>query len=154
MDRTSDESNDPIDPVGKALYEQVLGKSPFDERHPPPLIGLREFTINHLFAKIWSRSTDDKSAQHMSLKERRLVTIALLAAQGRSDQLRDHLIGACRAGLPKLSCRSNDPCRTLRRMGGGYEWAEHGPGRIQVLRTHIGVADVNGGCWRVVYPAR
>jgi 4-carboxymuconolactone decarboxylase len=60
---------------------------------------VRELTINHLFAKIWSRSTETDCAQRISLRERRLVTIALLAAQGRHDQLKDHVTGAYRAGL-------------------------------------------------------
>ena len=43
--------------------------------------------INHLFAKIWTRPG-------LSIRDRRLVTIALLAAQGRPDQLKSHLRGA------------------------------------------------------------
>jgi len=92
------------DPVGQKMYEEVLRKDLFDEDHLPPLIGVREFTVNHLFANIWSRSlkpTEESSP--LSLRERRLVTIALLAAQGRGDQLKDHVTGACRAGIAKES---------------------------------------------------
>ncbi|MGH9334369.1 MAG: carboxymuconolactone decarboxylase family protein, partial [Vicinamibacteria bacterium] len=57
--------------------------------------GLRELSIHHLFAKIWSRGG-------LSIRDRRLVTIALLAAQGRPDQLRDHVRGA-RLGEDRLT---------------------------------------------------
>jgi 4-carboxymuconolactone decarboxylase len=92
-----------IDPVGQAIYEEVLGKGLFEDL-PAPLVGVRELTINHLFAKIWSRS-QERAEEYppLNLRERRLVTIALLAAQGRSDQLREHITGACTAGIPKES---------------------------------------------------
>jgi 4-carboxymuconolactone decarboxylase len=99
MDQTDDRETTLVDATGEALYEEVLGKAVFDEQHPKPLIGVREFTINHLFAKIWSRSTETDLTQRLTMRERRLVTIALLAAQGRPDQLRDHVTGARRAGL-------------------------------------------------------
>lgn len=72
------------DPVGVEMYEKVLG-----QREPPerPLIGIREPSINHLFANIWTR-------EGLSIRDRRLITIALLAAQGRQDQLKSHLRGA------------------------------------------------------------
>jgi hypothetical protein len=41
------------DPDGLAMYQALFGKP-----NELPLIGLREFTINHLFAKIWVRSRD------------------------------------------------------------------------------------------------
>ena len=66
----------------------------FNEKHPPPLRGVREFTVNHLFANVWSRSKDGAAGQTISVRERRLITIALLAAQGRGDQLADHVCGA------------------------------------------------------------
>lgn len=88
-----------IDPVGEALYEEVMGKPLFDQEHRPPLDQLRELTVNHLFARIWSRSTESESRTAISLRERRLVTIALLAALGRIDQLEEHVTGAYRAGL-------------------------------------------------------
>ena len=91
-----------VDPLGQKMYEEVLRKDLFDKDHPPPLTGVREFTVNHLFANVWSRSRET-AGEHLplSLRERRLVTIALLAAQGRSDQLKEHVTGACRAGIAK-----------------------------------------------------
>ena len=92
------------DPIGQEMYEEVLKKGLFDEDHPPPLAGVRELTVNHLFANIWSRSREQTGeCPPVSLRERRLVTIALLAAQGRSDQLKEHVVGACRAGIAKDS---------------------------------------------------
>lgn len=79
-------------PDGPAMYQKIFGKpAPADE----PLGGLKELAIHHLFAKIWTR-------EGLGIRDRRLVTIALLAAQGRPDQLRDHLRGA-RLGEDPLS---------------------------------------------------
>ena len=69
---------------GSAMYEKIFGKP------APPgetLRGLNELAIHHLFAKVWTR-------EGLSIRDRRLVTLALLAAQGRPDQLRDHIRGA------------------------------------------------------------
>jgi 4-carboxymuconolactone decarboxylase len=69
---------------GSIMYEKIFGKpAPAGES----LRGLKELAIHHLFAKVWTR-------KGLSIRDRRLVTIALLAAQGRSDQLRDHVRGA------------------------------------------------------------
>ena len=71
-------------PDGSAMYQKIFGKpAPSGE----PLRGLKELAINHLFAKVWTR-------EGLSIRDRRLVTVALLAAQGRADQLRDHIRGA------------------------------------------------------------
>ncbi len=80
------------DPIGVAMYEKVLGQPEPADR---PLTGIREPSINHLFAKIWTRDG-------LSIRDRRLITIALLAAQGRQDQLKSHLRGA-RLGEEKLT---------------------------------------------------
>ena len=74
----------PKDPAGVEMYEKVLGQPEPADR---PLTGIREPSINHLFAKIWTRPG-------LSIRDRRLVTIALLAAQGRTDQLKSHIRGA------------------------------------------------------------
>ena len=80
------------DAKGVEMYEKVLGRpEPADK----PLEGLREHAVNHLFAKIWGDGA-------LSIRDRRLVTLALLAAQGRPDQLRSHLVGA-RTGDDPLS---------------------------------------------------
>jgi len=75
---------------GSAMYEKIFGKpAPADES----LRGLKELAVHHLFAKVWTR-------EGLSIRDRRLVTIALLAAQGRPDQLRDHIRGARRGEDP------------------------------------------------------
>jgi 4-carboxymuconolactone decarboxylase len=68
--------------IGLQVYEEVFGV-PNDEA----LTGIREFTINHLFARIWSRP-------ELSVRDRSLITIALLAAQGRDHELKKHITGA------------------------------------------------------------
>ena len=103
MESVTGNDDPPIDPVGKEMYEAVLGKPLFDQRNTPPLLGVRELTVNHLFAKIWSRSRVPSGEPPLSLHERRLVTIALLAAQGRSDQLKEHVSGAYKAGVARES---------------------------------------------------
>ncbi|HXV64380.1 MAG TPA: carboxymuconolactone decarboxylase family protein [Vicinamibacteria bacterium] len=82
----------PKDPKGVEMFEKVLGRP---EPKDKPLEGVRELAVNHLFAKIWSRPG-------LRLRDRRLITIALLAAQGRADQLREHVRGA-RLGADGLS---------------------------------------------------
>ena len=72
---------------GMEVFETILGRP-----HTKPLTGIREFTINHLFAEIWSRP-------QLSHRDRSLITIALLAAQGRPEQLRDHIRGAMSRGM-------------------------------------------------------
>ena len=73
--------------LGRSTYQQVLGKST-----DKPLTGVRELSITHLFAHVWNRP-------HLSMRDRSLVTIALLAAQGRTDQLRDHIRGGLGRGI-------------------------------------------------------
>jgi alkylhydroperoxidase/carboxymuconolactone decarboxylase family protein YurZ len=77
------------DAVGLEVYEQVLG-----EPNQAPLIGLREMTIGHLFERVWSRPG-------LSLPNRRVITIALLAAQGHIQQLKKHIRGALKGGFSK-----------------------------------------------------
>ena len=97
-----DQKDVTINPLGQQMYEEVLGKPVFADKNAPALAGVREFTVNHLFANVWSRSLNvSEETPGITLHERRLVTIALLAAQGRSDQLKDHIRGALRAGIAK-----------------------------------------------------
>jgi alkylhydroperoxidase/carboxymuconolactone decarboxylase family protein YurZ len=80
---------------GAEMYEKILGKPAPPVAPEAPLIGVRELGRSHLFAEVWSRPG-------LSIRDRRLVTLALLASQGRTDQLRDHLRGA-RLGEGTLS---------------------------------------------------
>lgn len=82
---------------GLEMYEMLFGKPA-----KMPLIGLREFTIKHLFAHVWSRSHPPIDEEHMiSLKERSMITVSLLAAQGRSEELESHIRGALHQGISK-----------------------------------------------------
>jgi len=78
------------DSEGLRAFQEVLGK-------PAPhkaMVGVRALTIDHLFASVWTRP-------QLPLRDRSLITIALLAAQGRADQLRDHVRGALLRGLTR-----------------------------------------------------
>lgn len=83
------------DAKGAEMYQKVLGKPAPPATPDKPLTGVRELAMSHLFAQVWSR-------EGLSIRDRRLVTIALLASQGRTDQLQAHLRGA-RLGEGKLS---------------------------------------------------
>jgi hypothetical protein len=66
------------DPVGIETYQMVFGKW-----KDKPLIGLREFTINDLFAKGWSRSRPPADeARMITLKQRSMITVAHSAKAG------------------------------------------------------------------------
>ena len=82
---------------GEEMYEMVFG-----EPDKKPLIGLREFTIKHLFANIWSRSRPRLAGKNaITLKDRSMITVALLASQGRNEELETHLKGALHLGISK-----------------------------------------------------
>jgi alkylhydroperoxidase/carboxymuconolactone decarboxylase family protein YurZ/quinol monooxygenase YgiN len=73
---------------GQRTYTKLFG-------HPRDMVeadGLAVLTIDHLFADVWSRSD-------LALRDRSMITIALLAAQGRDDELMSHLRGAMNRGL-------------------------------------------------------
>jgi 4-carboxymuconolactone decarboxylase len=78
--------------MSEDLYGKILGK-PAPRERPPG--SLRALSVDHLFGEIWSRPG-------LAIRDRRIITIALLAAQGRTDQLRDHIRGA-RLGEDPLS---------------------------------------------------
>ena len=87
----------PATPEGLAMHQAIFGK-PNEE----PLIGLREFSVNYLFAKIWGRSRDLADPRKMiSMRERSIITVALLAAQGRDPELRRHIGAARHQGISK-----------------------------------------------------
>jgi 4-carboxymuconolactone decarboxylase len=75
--------------IGLKTYRELFG-----EENKSPLRGLREFTINHLFSYIWSRS-------ELAMRDRSMITVALLAAQGREGELRKHLKGALHQGISR-----------------------------------------------------
>jgi alkylhydroperoxidase/carboxymuconolactone decarboxylase family protein YurZ len=86
-------------PQGQCWHREVLGEDALGETEPS-LRGFRAFTVNHVFENVWSRSEAREGIEDpLPLKERRLVTLAILAAQGRTEQLMKHLRGAALAGI-------------------------------------------------------
>jgi 4-carboxymuconolactone decarboxylase len=73
---------------GQSFYERVFGH----RRRMGRADALAEMTIDHLFANVWSRPG-------LSPRDRSLITVALLAAQGRDDELRSHIAGATNQGI-------------------------------------------------------
>ncbi len=71
------------------VMEQVFG--PRDEETRPAFKAAMEITSDHLFDKIWSR-------EGLALKERSLITVAVLTAGSHGTQLRAHLKGALNLG--------------------------------------------------------
>ena len=80
--------NESVRQHGQRMYKQVFGH----DRPMEGADGLAELTMDHLFANIWSRPG-------LSLRDRSMITVALLAAQGREDELRSHLRGAANQGI-------------------------------------------------------
>ena len=80
---------------GMRIRRQVLGDAHVDaviERTTPITEQFHEFITRYAWGDIWSRPGLD-------LRTRSLVTVALLAALGRTDELGMHLRGALRNGV-------------------------------------------------------
>src|SRR5919202_149911 len=74
---------------GQARYEQLFGKK---RKFGPDDTSLDEFTVDHLFANVWSRP-------QLEMRQRSMITVALLAALGREHELVSHIKGARRLGI-------------------------------------------------------
>jgi len=83
-------------PSGAEIYEMLFGKPP-----AKPFVGLKAITIDHLFANLWSRSLGNDRDKIITLRERSLITVAILAAHGRLDELKSHINGALNLGITK-----------------------------------------------------
>lgn len=80
---------------GMRIRRQVLGDAHVDaaiERTTPVTEQFQDFITRYAWGDIWSRPGLD-------LRTRSLVTVALLAALGRTDELGMHLRGARRNGV-------------------------------------------------------
>lgn len=72
---------------GQETYRRLIGKertrldTAFDE-----------LTLDHLFAGIWTR-------EGLTMRDRSLVTVSILAAMGRENELRTHLKGLRNMGF-------------------------------------------------------
>jgi len=78
---------------GVSTYNEILRPKEKAHSETEALVGIRELTLDHLYADIWQRG-------QLSLQERRLVTIAILAVQGHTSQLKTHVVGAIRSDVP------------------------------------------------------
>gem|GEM_PF-3303954 len=78
---------------GVSTYNEILRPKEKERSETAAVVGIRELTLDHLYADIWQRG-------QLSLQERRLVTIAILAVQGHTSQLKTHIIGALRSDVP------------------------------------------------------
>ena len=79
------------DPTGVETFQRVLGREPNTSK---PMEGVRALSYDHLFGRVWNRSG-------LSLRDRSLVTLAVLAAGGHGGQLRAHLQGARSRGITR-----------------------------------------------------
>ena len=70
---------------GRAWFERVMG-APAPASPPDPFVAA---TLDHLFAAVWARPG-------LSVRDRRLVTLALLIQRGNEGVLRIHLDAAMR----------------------------------------------------------
>ena len=78
---------------GVSTYNEILRPKENERSETAAVVGIRELTLDHLYADIWQRG-------QLSLQERRLVTIAILAVQGHTSQLNTHVVGALRSDVP------------------------------------------------------
>ena len=76
---------------GIAVMQQLFG----EVNEPSPVHAeLMEVATRNLFGDIWTR-------EHMEMRERSIVTVALLAALGRDPQLKTHMKGALNIGVSR-----------------------------------------------------
>lgn len=74
---------------GEAILRQMFGGIP---EVPETSQAMMDMTVEHLFGDVWSRPG-------LELRDRSLITVAVLAALGREPQLELHLRGALNIGL-------------------------------------------------------
>ena len=74
---------------GREVFEQVMGFAPPEKVDDDLFL---EATVDHLFAKVWSRGG-------LSVRERRLITLTVLTCLGHEPTLELHLGAAMRGDL-------------------------------------------------------
>ena len=74
---------------GQVQYKELFGKK---RKRSEDDTALDEFTLDHLFANVWSRP-------QLSMPQRSMITVALLAALGRDRELKKHVEGALHQGI-------------------------------------------------------
>lgn len=83
--------NDDRREAGLAVLETLFGGEP---KATPVSADLMALSTAHLFGEVWTRP-------QLGLRDRELITVAVIAALGRERQLRLHLRGALNAGLSR-----------------------------------------------------
>ncbi len=82
-----------MDDFQKSQKEKMVFEAMFGTRSPAET-PLDEFTTHYLYKEIWTRPT-------LSVPERSMITIAILAAQGRDRELTRHIEGALNIGTSR-----------------------------------------------------
>jgi 4-carboxymuconolactone decarboxylase len=72
---------------GQEMYRRLFGRERGD-----PETAFDEVTLEHLFAKVWTR-------EGLSTRDRSLITVSILAATARENELRTHLKGLANQGF-------------------------------------------------------
>ena len=89
-------------PRGMAKMEEVYGFSVDPDRSPGPYV---DFTVDHLFGAVWTRP-------ELDIRDRRLMTIGVLAALGQSPAGGDPVPVALSSGASSPRTRSARRCST------------------------------------------
>ena len=76
---------------GQAVYKKLFGEK---RESKPDDTALDDFTIEHLFTDVWSRP-------NLQMRQRSMITVALLAALGRDRELPRHIEGALNLGITR-----------------------------------------------------
>lgn len=72
---------------GQETYKRLFGKERTELS-----TAFDEMTVDHLFARIWTR-------EGLAIRDRSLITVAILSALGRENELRSHLRGLRNQGF-------------------------------------------------------
>ncbi|MDA8356201.1 MAG: carboxymuconolactone decarboxylase family protein [Actinomycetota bacterium] len=88
-----------LDAVGRDILRQLFGERSNDPSRPtPPATELApeffDLVRQFCYGMFWSRPG-------LALRDRSLITVAMLAAAGSQDQLASHLRGALNAGVTR-----------------------------------------------------
>lgn len=102
--------------------KQTAGRDALGEFAPK----FAELNDDVLFGEIWSR--EDK----LSLRDRSLVTLVTLMAQGLTDEsFQYHLMTAKKWNYKRRNCGNCDPCSFLLRLAKGMGSVSHGERHLE-----------------------
>lgn len=80
---------------GLEIMEQLYGKVP---KLSPQHEDIMQFTVDRIYGEIWSR-------EGLSLPERSLITVSILAVLGHEWELKMHIKGALNIGIEEKKLR-------------------------------------------------